>query len=272
MTKVLDLALAKRQIADRVLSGLKQHTTARIAVGHSGGHTLTKNWLLFQKDFAIAKDAVAKRLDIQSITDKLKQQNALSVVAVNSQANNISEYLTRPDLGRLLSLDSAKLLRDMAKQNPEIEHKDVLVAISSGLSATAIHHQAVSFLKEFVPLVDQFSWTMAPIIISEFSRVAFADKVNAILKAKMLVVLIGERPGLSSSDSMSIYFTYNSKLNSTDESRNCISNIHKHGIGHKLAAQKLAYLIDKAFQIHATGVELKDDFNPGTFNLLKDAL
>lgn len=254
---------------DRVIENLKQFTNARIAIGHSGGHQLTHNWLHFQKDFAQAKDAVLKDLDLdkfqQSILTKIPQ---LDILQAKSAATTSEQFLTRPDLGRMLSTETKQNLSDVIQKHPEYQNNDILIVTSSGLSALAVESQAINLLYSLLPLIKNMGWSLAPIIISKLSRVAFADKVNGIFKAKVVIHLIGERPGLSSCDSMSIYFTYNTSLKSTDEERNCISNIHRNGLDHKIAAQKLVYLINKAFALRMTGVNLKDDFSLDKFLLM----
>ena len=256
---------------DRVISNLTKYTNARIAIGHSGGHTLTKNWLEFQLDFAQAKDAVLSDIDLVKLAHDLTAIDELSkgqtkLYTASSCANSLDEFLTRPDLGRALSVESQAELSEVLINHPADLNQDILIVISSGLSSAAIENQAVGFLGELLPLLNEFGWSLAPIILSKRTRVAFADKVNAVFKAKVVINLIGERPGLSSNDSMSIYFTHGSKIDSTDEQRNCISNIHQNGLSHRQAAQKVAYLVHKAFDLGYSGVNLKDDFSLDLFN------
>lgn len=256
---------------DRVINNLTKYTNARIAIGHSGGHTLTKNWLEFQLDFAQAKDAVLSDIDLVKLAHDLTAIDELSkgqtkLYTASSCANSLDEFLTRPDLGRALSTASQAELSEALIKHPSDLNQDILIVISSGLSSAAIENQAVGFLGELLPLLHEFGWSLAPIILSKRTRVAFADKVNAVFKAKVVINLIGERPGLSSNDSMSIYFTYGSKIDSTDEQRNCISNIHQNGLSHRQAAQKVAYLVHKAFELGYSGVSLKDDFSQDLFN------
>ncbi|MBX9866818.1 MAG: ethanolamine ammonia-lyase subunit EutC [Burkholderiales bacterium] len=256
---------------DRVISNLTKYTNARIAIGHSGGHTLTKNWLEFQLDFAQAKDAVLSDIDLVKLAHDLTELDELSkgqtkLYTASSCANSLDEFLTRPDLGRALSTASQAELSEALINHPSDLNQDILIVISSGLSSAAIENQAVGFLGELLPLLNEFGWNLAPIILSKRTRVAFADKVNAVFKAKVVINLIGERPGLSSNDSMSVYFTYGSKIDSTDEQRNCISNIHQNGLSHRQAAQKVAYLVHKAFDLGYSGVSLKDDFSQDLLN------
>ena len=266
--KKLELAqIIDSNAKDRVISKLNQFTNARIAIGHSGGHIKTKNWLEFQLDFAQAKDAVMKSLDLAQLATDMT--NSLDIecqpICATSKVNSLDEFLTRPDLGRQLSVESFNELTKLTQSNPQLTNQDILIVVSGGLSSAAIENQAVGFLSQFLPLVAKFKLKIAPIILAQHSRVAFADKVNEIFKAKVLVNLIGERPGLSSNDSMSIYFTYDSRINSTDEQRNCISNIHRNGLSYQDSSQKLMYLINKACQCGYSGVNLKDDFSLEAF-------
>mgnify|MGYP000013439778 FL=1 len=262
MTKLSVQEQLIAQQNDRVAPNLTKFTNARIAIGHSGGHTRTKNWLDFQLDFAAAKDAVYNELDLNELSDKIRQITDREIYQANSLVTSLDQFLTRPDLGRSINPESHEQLMQLCTAHPEYSAQDILIVISSGLSSLAIDNHAVALLNQLLPLFAKMGWSVAPIIISKQTRVAFADKVNDIFKAKVVVNLIGERPGLSSNDSMSIYFTYNSKINSTDEQRNCISNIHQNGLSYTQAAEKLTYLIHRAFELGYSGVQLKDDFSP----------
>lgn len=260
-----NLSIQERLIAqqnDRVAPDLTRFTNARIAIGHSGGHTRTRNWLNFQLDFAAAKDAVYNELDLTKLADNIRQITDHEIYQARSLVTSLDQFLTRPDLGRSINPKSHEHLIELCTAHPEYIEQDILILISSGLSSLAIENHAVALLNQLLPLFTKMGWSVAPIIISKQTRVAFADKVNDIFKAKLVVNLIGERPGLSSNDSMSIYFTYNSKINSTDEQRNCISNIHQNGLSYTQAAEKLTYLVHRAFELGYSGVQLKDDFSP----------
>lgn len=260
-----NLSIQEQLIAqqnDRVAPDLTRFTNARIAIGHSGGHTRTKNWLDFQLDFAAAKDAVYNELDLTKLADNIRQITNHEIYPARSLVTSLDQFLTRPDLGRSINPESHEHLIELCTAHPEYVAQDILILISSGLSSLAIENHAVALLNQLLPLFTKMGWSVAPIIISKQTRVAFADKVNDVFKAKLVVNLIGERPGLSSNDSMSIYFTYNSKINSTDEQRNCISNIHQNGLSYTQAAEKLTYLVHRAFELGYSGVQLKDDFSP----------
>lgn len=228
-------------------------TIARIGNGHSGGHVLTADWLGLQADFSGAKDAVASHLDVDLVR-KTCDSLGLPHILVQSRVQYHLEHLMRPDLGRMMSDDSAVLLNMDANK-----HKDIVVLVSAGLSAKAIEEQLPQFLPQFHQHVLAHHLTIAPIIINQYGRVALGDEVNDMLRAQLTVVLIGERPGLGNGDSMSIYLTYNARKGCTDESRNCISNIHQHGLSPADAALKLSYLIRKSLALQLSGIGLKDD-------------
>jgi ethanolamine ammonia-lyase small subunit len=191
----------------------------------------------------------------------------LPYLSVKSRANDTTRFLLKPDLGRALEYESQNLLNDFVVQSPNFLYRDILIVMSGGLSPVAIKHQIQGFLPLFIHHIDDQQWSLAPLIINEKGRVALGDEINHYFKAKITVMLIGERPGLSTPDSMGIYFTYHAKPGCTDEQRNCISNIHTHGISHEKAALKLTHLINKALHLRMTGVELKDEANiPSNFH------
>jgi ethanolamine ammonia-lyase small subunit len=136
---------------------------------------------------------------------------------------------------------------------------DVSITIADGLSATAINKHAIPVLKKLIPLLKQSVLTIAPIVIAQQARVALADEIGSLLKARLSLILIGERPGLSSPDSMGAYITYNPTPGTTDEARNCVSNIRPEGLGYDLAAEKIAKLINASLQLKLSGILLKDD-------------
>jgi ethanolamine ammonia-lyase small subunit len=171
---------------------------------------------------------------------------------VTSNASDRSEYLRRPDLGRTLSPASNQLLQQLT---PAAQPELVFV-IADGLCSNAIHHHAVQVLVAFKDL--NASCGVAPIIIATQARVAIGDEIGALLGAKAVAVLIGERPGLSSSDSLGIYLTWRPRPGLTDADRNCISNIHVQGLDPGVAAQKLAALLDGARLLGGTGTQLHD--------------
>ncbi len=234
---------------------LRQYTPARIALGRSGTSLPTKPHLEFQLAHARARDAVHHELDIPALRERLRS-TGLETVLLHSAAESRSMYLQRPDKGRRLDqLSRASLV---AKPRPAYAY-DLVFVIGDGLSAFAIEENAAAFLDAMLPSLASEDWRIAPLCIVKEARVAVGDEVGEVLEAKMVVVLIGERPGLSSPDSMGIYMTFAPHVGLTDESRNCISNIRPQGLSYEHAAYKLRYLMTEARRRGLSGVNLKDE-------------
>jgi ethanolamine ammonia-lyase small subunit len=234
------------------LASLKEFTAARIAIGRVGTSIPLKQSLEFKLAHAHARDAVYSTLDIEGLAKKLSIFN-VPVLHLHSKAHSRHQYLKRPDYGRQLNEEAKELLKDY-------QHGyDVSIIIADGLSATAVNENTVGLLKLLIPMLTAAKLTMAPISLVEQGRVAIGDDVAHGLKAKLSIVLIGERPGLSSADSMGAYLTYKPKPGLTDESRNCISNIRPNGLIGEHAAGKIFYLISEAFKRKLSGVKLKDN-------------
>lgn len=237
-------------------SKLRQYTPARIALGRSGTSLPTTPHLEFQLAHARARDAVHHVLNIDALQDALKQRG-LDVCLLHSAAENRPLYLQRPDLGRKLDDDSRKKLQSL--NTGASGAIDAVFVIGDGLSALAIEENAAQFLDVMVPKLKEHGWNVAPVMVVKEARVAVGDEIGERLGAQMVVVLIGERPGLSSPDSMGIYLTYQPRSGMTDESRNCISNVRKAGLGYAQAAHKLGYLMTEARSRKLSGVNLKDE-------------
>ncbi len=232
---------------------LKAYTSARIALGKTGVSIPLKESLQFKMAHAHAKDAVYSRLDITDLQANLAN-TGLPVHCVHSQAENRDIYLQRPDLGRLLADSSAEQLQQL--NSPQA---DISIIVADGLSATAINKNAGLIVRLLVEKAQQAGYSLAPILLVEQGRVAITDSIGGILRPRLAIILIGERPGLSSFDSIGAYITYAPMLGLTDERRNCISNIREQGLPLALAVDKLMYLIDSAFRLQITGVALKDN-------------
>ena len=244
------------QLQDNPWQQLKAYTDARIALGRAGGSLPTRPSLEFQLAHAQAKDAVLKPLNIEQLKESLSKMG-LPVLEIESQAVDKDLYLKRPDLGRILSDESKAML-----QQYRAEHQDswdVVIVAGDGLSARAIEENTPHFIPDLVDACKIQGWSIAPLMIARGSRVALGDEVAEILKAKMLVMLIGERPGLSSPDSMGIYYTYNAFKGCHDALRNCISNIRPAGLSYPLAIQRLVALMQKSNELQLSGVQLKDE-------------
>lgn len=232
---------------------LKAFTNARIALGRSGIATPLKEVLDFKMCHAHARDAVCSELNVDELERSLDLFQ-MPLIKVKSRAGDRSTYLQRPDLGRTLSESSITHL-----QNESSHSTDVAIIIGDGLSAIAINEHAAHVLKKLIPLLKQSVLTLAPLVIAEQARVALADEIGSILQAKLSLILIGERPGLSSPDSMGAYITFDPKPGTTDEARNCISNIRPKGLNYDLAAEKIAKLVKASLHLKLSGISLKDD-------------
>ena len=232
---------------------LKQFTSARIALGRAGSSLPTKEILNFGLSHAMARDAVHLPLDVEALAASLKEIG-LETLQVQSKAADRHTYLLRPDLGRRLNDENRQQLLSHHVAIPI----DLVIVIGDGLSSLAIQRHAKPFLEVLFKQLPA-SWKIAPIIIAKQARVALADEVGECLGARMSVILIGERPGLSSPDSMGIYLTYAPKVGCSDAERNCISNIRQEGLAYDLAAQKLNMLIRESIRLKLSGVNLKDE-------------
>lgn len=236
-------------------SFLRQFTDARIALGHAGGSLPTDAVLEFRLAHAKARDAVHKPLDVQELLSQIEPLG-LPIHAVHSQAADRAVYLQRPDLGRQLSDDD----RETLQKTPSASVRtDVAFVIGDGLSALAVERHAADLLSAVVPKLQEQDLSIAPIAIAEQARVALGDEIGDALNADLVVMLIGERPGLSSPDSLGIYLTWAPKRGRMDSERNCISNVRPEGLTIAAAAHKLIYLITAARQKRLTGVMLKDE-------------
>ncbi len=235
-------------------AALRALTPARLALGRAGASMPTKPHLEFQLAHARARTAVHHKLDVARLVGELTSFGH-PVIALKSAAVSRAEYLQRPDKGRRLDLGSRAALQAL----PLAQQKyDVAFMIGDGLSAFAIEQHAVAFLGVLLPSLTADGWSIAPISVVEGARIALGDEIGEVIGATLVVVLIGERPGLSSPDSMGVYMTYAPRLGLTDDARNCISNIRREGLGYIEAAHKLIYLLQEARRRCLSGVSLKD--------------
>jgi ethanolamine ammonia-lyase small subunit len=232
---------------------LKAYTDARIALGKTGVSIPMSESLAFKLAHAHAKDAVYSALNQAPFKDLL-QQIQQPVISLQSQAANRDIYLQRPDLGRKLNDESIKKLIEL-----NAEPADLSIILADGLSASAINDNAWSVVNLLIEAAKKLNFTVSPISLVEQGRVAIADEIGSLMQAKLSIILIGERPGLSSFDSMGAYITYAPAPGLTDERRNCISNIRQKGLSASLAADKIMYLVQEAFRLQITGVSLKDN-------------
>lgn len=238
---------------------LRQFTQARIALGRTGASLPTQALLEFGLAHAQARDAVHTEFNQTALLEQLHAA-AWSTVSVHSAATDRYHYLRRPDLGR--SLNSTSRTRLQALQLAPAP--ELVFIIADGLSSIAPLRHAVPLLQMLRPALND--WRVAPVIVAEQARVALGDDVGELLGAEMVVMLIGERPGLSSPDSLGLYLTYAPRVGRTDADRNCISNVRLEGLSYAAAAHKLLYLMNSARQLQLSGVALKDDSDMSLIN------
>ncbi|ATE66294.1 ethanolamine ammonia-lyase subunit EutC [Rhizorhabdus dicambivorans] len=225
-----------------IFEPLRALTSARIGLGRFAQGVPSVHSLDFQRCHALARDAVHQQLDVESMAD------VLNAAVLHSRAADRAQYLQRPDLGRRLDSTSAKALSQ--------GHYDLAVVIGDGLSSTAVQHHVPALLEALLPLVADLA--LSPINIVLQARVAVADEVGERLGAKLVLMLLGERPGLSSSDSLGAYLTFAPKVGRRDHERNCVSNIRPEGLPPVRAAHTIGWLIRQALSLGATGIALKD--------------
>jgi ethanolamine ammonia-lyase small subunit len=231
---------------------LADFTPARVELGRAGGSLLTRALLDFQLAHAKARDAVHLPLAVNSLVLELKQKG-FSPITLESAARDRGEYLKRPDLGRRLSADSRERLAAVGSE------LDAVFVIADGLSALAVHRHAVPLLEL---LLRDLDWRAMPVAIVEQGRVAIGDEIGELLGARMAVVLIGERPGLSSPDSLGVYLTWQPRPGRTDAERNCVSNIRAEGLSYAGAAHKILFLMNESRRLKLSGVRLKENAAP----------
>jgi ethanolamine ammonia-lyase small subunit len=229
---------------------LRDYTSARVALAITGSSLATREILDFQLAHAQARDAVHATLDVSSLLEGLRRRN-LPCCALKSAAPDRVMYLRHPNLGRTLSSESAAELKPASC--------DVVFVVADGLSALAVNRHALALLDALLPLLDRNQWSIAPVCVVEQGRVAIGDAIGAALQAKISVVLIGERPGLSSPDSLGVYITWSPRPGRTDAERNCISNIRPEGLRYTTAANVLAFYLRESRRRQLTGVALKQN-------------
>ena len=241
-------------------SSLRRFTPARIGLGRTGVSLPTAAQLDFQLAHAQARDAVHRPLDVQTLRGEIEALG-LATVALHSAATSRAMYLQRPDLGRQLGAESRAQLEalQVERHAQGVKKHDIAFAVVDGLSALAVQRHAAPLMAAVLAADAASAWAQAPVAIVEQGRVAIGDEIGALLDSRIVVVLIGERPGLSSPDSLGIYLTWAPRPGRNDAERNCISNVRPEGLGYVDAATKLAYLLEQALSRELTGVALKDE-------------
>ena len=239
---------------------LGQFTDARIGLGRAGISLPTNRSLEFQLAHARAQDAVHLPLEIPRLIEDLNQLTALEhapqIQRLHSRAVDRTTYLQRPDYGRRLDEDSRQQLSAL-----DAQPADLAIVVVDGLSSLAVQNNAAPFIAALLEALAEDgpdAWSLAPISVVEQGRVAIGDEVGELLKARAVLVMVGERPGLSSPDSLGLYLTWQPRVGLSDASRNCISNVRPAGLDFAMAAQRLHYLLREAHKLGLTGVGLKD--------------
>ncbi|MFQ3197133.1 MAG: ethanolamine ammonia-lyase small subunit [Paraglaciecola sp.] len=270
------------KVVENPWRALRSFTDARIGLGRAGISLPTSEMLAFQLAHAQARDAVNLPLDINTLGEQLSRFTAAKdsqpasgshvrpagccapclPITLHSQAFDRTTYLQRPDLGRKLNEKSRQSLQDhMAQNGGQTQSKyDLAIVIADGLSSLAVQQNAVPFIHALIALLQSEPqlWHLAPITLVEQGRVAIGDDVGELLNAQVVLVLIGERPGLSSPDSLGLYLTWQPKIGLNDASRNCISNIRPAGLSYGEAAKRALFLLREARRLKLSGVNLKD--------------
>jgi len=235
-------------------TSLRRHTPARIALGRAGGSLPTAELLDFARAHAAARDAVRSELDMEALEQAVRPAG-LAVVKLQTHVTDRQSYLLRPDLGRQLDDASRQALQAIQRPGPV----DVAIILADGLSATAAQVQAPAVVKDLVPLLESSRLSLAPLALVRFGRVAVQDEIGSLLDARLALVLLGERPGLGTPDSLGAYLVHAPSAGKTDADRNCVSNIRPTGLPPAAAARTLHYLITESLRKQISGVALKDE-------------
>ena len=247
-----------------LLPDLRTLTPARVALGRTGVSLPTEALLAFTLDHARARDAVHAPFDTSAVMSGLADLG-LSALLVASRAGDRKTYLRRPDLGRRLDDASRTRLAETG------EGDQLAIIVGDGLSPTAVHAHAIALLRQLVPLLGADHIGIGQVVVAAGARVALGDEIGELLRARMVVVLLGERPGLSAADSLGAYLTMAPRIGLTDADRNCVSNIHRAGLGYDDAAFKIAWLVREALARGLSGVALKDNSGDRTSQLMAPA-
>ena len=243
---------------------LRDLTPARVALGRSGASLPIRALLEFTLDHARARDAVHAAFDAAGLMRSLGELGLQAIEVSSRAAADRRQYLTRPDLGRRLDAASVQRLQNLDAGGR------LAIVIGDGLSPTAVQAHAVPLVSELRQRLGAGNIAIGAVIIAHGARVALGDEIGEILNAGMVAVLIGERPGLSAPDSLGVYIAFAPRVGLSDADRNCISNIHRAGLGYEEAAFKIAWLVREGFGRGITGVALKDQSRGGTPQRLVD--
>jgi ethanolamine ammonia-lyase small subunit len=246
---------------------LRDFTPARVSLPTTGHSIATKEVLNFQLAHAQARDAVHTLLDFSTFAQRLETelsilaQASIPILKLRTNAPNRLVYLRQPDLGRRLHPDSAAGLQPASY--------DLAIAIADGLSALAVERHAIPILTHLLPRLLAAGWTIAPLALVQQGRVAIGDPIGFLLGASLSLVLIGERPGLSSPDSLGAYLTWRPHPDRTDADRNCLSNIRHGALSPESAAARLFWYLEAARTKQITGISLKEGSHLGFVKLIR---
>jgi ethanolamine ammonia-lyase small subunit len=240
------------------LERLRELTPARVGLGRAGASMPTEALLGFTLDHARARDAVHAAFDHAGLVAGLSGLG-LQPVQLSSQARDRRDYLRRPDLGRMLDPASRTVLAGHRGSADRLA-----IVIGDGLSPAAVNVHAVELVRHLAPRLAEAGIPIGHAVVASGARVALGDEIGAMLGACMMVMLIGERPGLSAPDSLGAYLTFAPRIGLTDAERNCVSNIHGAGLSYDEAAVKIAWLVREGLARQITGVALKDESGGGT--------
>ncbi len=244
-----------------MFDALARATPARLFLRRAGTGLATRDHLEFQTAHAEARDAVGEPLEPSALLDALSARS-LDGVVVRSEADDLRAYLTRPDLGRRLHPGARERLVELERslaRSVAGGAARVAIAVCDGLSARAVERHAPPLLAEAVPSLLALGVSLCPIVVVCRGRVAIGDEIGELLGATLSIVLIGERPGLSASDSLGLYLTHRPRVGRTDAERNCISNVRLGGMSYAEAARRLAFLAGASLERQCSGVALKDE-------------
>lgn len=234
---------------------LRATTPARIALGRAGGSLPTREWLDFKSAHAAARDAVHQDFNADALAAEITALGVETIV-LDSAAPDRQTYLQRPDLGRRLDRASSERLTELARTH---SHSDLAIVVSDGLSALAAHRQVPPLLALLAPRLQEGGWRVAPVSVVRFGRVAIEDPIGESFGAELALMLLGERPGLGSPDSLGAYLVYAPRPGNTDASRNCVSNIRPAGLAWAAAADTIQHLLTESRRRKLSGVALKDE-------------
>lgn len=242
---------------------LKSLTQARIALGRAGTSIPTEARLKLLLDHAKARDAVHDLMDINSLKDQIEGMK-LKAEILKSHAQNRSQYLQNPFSGRKLNNESLEKLKTVRSKKDHL----VCINICDGLSARAVNEHSVLVLKELLKLIERESlFNISSVYLVSQGRVAIGDEIASLIDADYNITFIGERPGLSSADSLGCYMSYKPQADFSDDQRNCISNIRPEGLSIEDAAGKIYFMLCQMRDKKQSGIMLKDRTEDGKISL-----